>query len=207
MFAENGFHGVSVRELCAAAGANVAAIQYHFGGKEGLYQAIFETTLDEDETSFNVAMNNIDLALKHTDPDKKQITLAVEMYINSFFARFPLNEQKRWFSVLVLREISFPGPGFEQILNRRVKRSQQTLSRIIATLQKIDEHSEMARLQAHVINGTIMSALLSRNVLTRIMNWKTLTPKTLEQLYKVVSQLVFNSLSLTPPQVTLSTEK
>ena len=98
-----------------------------------------------------------------------------------------------------MRELSFPGLGFELLFKRRVKPSQQILSRIIATLQGIDEHSEAALLQAHILNGTIMSVVISRNVLTRIMNWKTLTPKTLDQLSKVVSQLVFNSLSLTPP--------
>jgi AcrR family transcriptional regulator len=42
LFAEHGFVGVSVRQLTAAAGVNVAAVNYHFGSKEGLLTAIFE---------------------------------------------------------------------------------------------------------------------------------------------------------------------
>ena len=42
LFADNGLAGVSVRELAQAAGANVAAVSYHFGGKEGLYHAVLE---------------------------------------------------------------------------------------------------------------------------------------------------------------------
>ena len=38
-----GVDGVSLRHICAAAGEkNTAAVQYHFGGKEGLLAAIFE---------------------------------------------------------------------------------------------------------------------------------------------------------------------
>jgi len=42
MFAEQGYTGVSLRQLTAAAGVNLAAVNYHFGSKEGLLAAIFE---------------------------------------------------------------------------------------------------------------------------------------------------------------------
>ena len=36
-FAAKGFASTTVREVCAAAGVNVAAINYHFGDKRRLY--------------------------------------------------------------------------------------------------------------------------------------------------------------------------
>lgn len=41
-FAARGIENVSMRELTAMAGANVAAVNYHFGSKEGLAEAIFD---------------------------------------------------------------------------------------------------------------------------------------------------------------------
>jgi AcrR family transcriptional regulator len=37
IFSEKGFEATTVREVCQAAGANIAAIHYHFGDKERLY--------------------------------------------------------------------------------------------------------------------------------------------------------------------------
>jgi AcrR family transcriptional regulator len=41
LFAERGFSGVSLREIVIAAGANIAAANYHFGTKEELFEQVF----------------------------------------------------------------------------------------------------------------------------------------------------------------------
>ena len=41
LFCERGFEGVSVRELTAAAGCNLAAVNYYFGAKDKLYAEMF----------------------------------------------------------------------------------------------------------------------------------------------------------------------
>lgn len=40
LFAERGFSGTSLRAVTDAAGANIAAVNYHFGSKEGLLRAV-----------------------------------------------------------------------------------------------------------------------------------------------------------------------
>jgi AcrR family transcriptional regulator len=42
LMAESGYNGVSLRRICIEAGVNLALMNYHFGSKAQLLQAIFE---------------------------------------------------------------------------------------------------------------------------------------------------------------------
>lgn len=47
LFARHGFAGASLRRVTAAANVNLAAVNYHFGSKEGLIEEVFRRRLDE----------------------------------------------------------------------------------------------------------------------------------------------------------------
>jgi AcrR family transcriptional regulator len=46
LFADNGYRGASVRDICNLAGANPGAVSYHFGGKRQLYRAVLRGAAD-----------------------------------------------------------------------------------------------------------------------------------------------------------------
>jgi len=46
LFAKRGFDGASLRQLTAAAGVNLAAVNYHFGSKDKLVEQVFRRRLD-----------------------------------------------------------------------------------------------------------------------------------------------------------------
>src|SRR5437773_139903 len=46
LFMQHGFEGTSMRLLTGQAGVNLAAVNYHFGSKDALIEAVFRRRLD-----------------------------------------------------------------------------------------------------------------------------------------------------------------
>ena len=68
LFAQKGFSETSLRAITSKAGVNLAAVNYHFGSKEALIQAVFERFL----TPFS---NALSARLDELESSGEQVTL------------------------------------------------------------------------------------------------------------------------------------
>jgi AcrR family transcriptional regulator len=69
LFAERGFDGTSVRQICELAGVNVALVSYYFGGKEKMFDALFEHfypvgALEQYEETFKDPVAGLSLIIR-----------------------------------------------------------------------------------------------------------------------------------------------
>src|ERR1700738_1302224 len=51
VFADRGYQAATIREICVRARANVAAVNYHFGDKLGLYTEVLQQSIRAPPTS------------------------------------------------------------------------------------------------------------------------------------------------------------
>jgi AcrR family transcriptional regulator len=80
LFADSGYRGASVRDICNQAGANPGAISYHFGGKRQLYRSVLRQAAavlaemgpankPEDRTESPSAVETLGLILRRLQTD------------------------------------------------------------------------------------------------------------------------------------------
>ena len=198
LFAEQGFKGVSVRELSAEAGANIAAINYHFGGKRGLYQAIFTSTLEADEARFRDALETIQVLAGRGHDEPAQLATAVRLYVRNLIGPLTAEERMRGFAVLVIREMAFPSEGFEQIFRRRAEPAQAALTAIVLAARGGAVESERERLEAHALSGMIWGFGIAKAILWRRMHWESYTPERIDTIRDVITDLMCRALGIDP---------
>jgi len=124
LFAERGFSKVTVRDICSDARANVAAINYHFGGKAGLYDEILRAAMRTMQGTTDAARQAGD----RCSPEQQ-----LEAYVTVFVERV-VAAREGWIHQLMMRELSDPTPALDLIVQQVIRPRMAYLGGIIARL-------------------------------------------------------------------------
>ena len=116
LFAQKGFHAVSVREITAAAGSNLAAVNYHFGNKKNLYLSVFREKISPRADIIRGYFENI--LSKKKNPGVGDIFRA----LGEAFLSGPMKDAERKMHIdLMHREMSHPTEAFKLIVEEEMK--------------------------------------------------------------------------------------
>jgi AcrR family transcriptional regulator len=125
LFGERGYAKVTVRDICRKARANVAAVNYHFGGKLGLYQAVVREAMREMQGTTDAARE----AGAQQASDEQ-----LASYIRVFIERLVGHGRDGWIHQLMVRELSDPTPALDLVMTEVIKPRLEYLSAIVAAL-------------------------------------------------------------------------
>lgn len=102
-FADHGFDGVSMRQIALRAEVPVALVHYHFGGKEGLYRAIFEMRAP---MIVDQRIAGLRFAEMEPDPERKVELIVKAVLVPNLHMRS--TEKNSSYARILAREVSDP---------------------------------------------------------------------------------------------------
>ncbi len=173
VFAEYGFQGATVRDICTRAGANVAAVNYHFRDKAGLYMAVLRHSL-----SAGGQQEPREAALAAKTPEG-----ALRLMIAAMLRRMHNPRTGRACHLrIMVHEMAQPTEALPRVVEEIIGPNYAAMREILSRLLNRPAGADLTRRCAHSIIGQVVHYAQCGPVLNLLWPELKMTPETLDVL-------------------------
>ena len=173
VFAEKGFAKATVREICDRAQANVAAINYYFRDKEGLYHAAIKhwSVISRQKYPSDFGLSANARAEEH-----------LEAFIRSFLFSIFDKSRPGWHGKLMAWEMVEPTPALDELVESAYRPMNERLRQIVRKLGKGRLSQTEVRLCTRSILGQCLYYRHAQPVIARLDPEDKFTPADVKRL-------------------------
>ncbi|MEH6475988.1 MAG: CerR family C-terminal domain-containing protein [Sneathiella sp.] len=199
LFSDRPFDVVSTREIADAAQVNLSAISYHFGSKEGLYEAIFKRIISDlapvrDGLSAYV---KVSLPLAKNDvPKQRQVISAL---IHNLIDAITDDNHPRWRMRLMFQEVQRQGPCFDLVLEKHINVMHDLVGSLIALIIEKETSSEDVKFLTQAVLGLCLQHGLNEALVMKRLNWEKIGPAELEIIKQSTTGHILALLGISNP--------
>jgi AcrR family transcriptional regulator len=158
MFAELGFHHTTVRQICARAGANIAAVNYHFRDKTGLYTEVVRQSMQAAH------LDAVRAAFDQNAPAEVIMRAVIKTRLESLRG-LDLGD---WHFRIFAHELAKPTPAIDVVVNEAIRPLYLRMCKLIGSLLGLPLDHQKTRLCAQSIIGQILFYAFARPVISRL---------------------------------------
>jgi len=159
LFAEKGFRSTTVREICDAAKANQAAINYHFGDKENLY-------IECVRHAGSSCMTRVPMPVwPDGTPPKDRLRDFVRMFVN----RIAVDHLPIWQGQLIMREMLIPTQACAEFVKDYVRPTFGTLREILNQMLPAGVSERKRMMIGFSIAGQVLHYRAARSVVSLLV--------------------------------------
>jgi len=200
LFGRYSFHGVSTRSLADRADVNLAAIQYYFGSKTGLYQAVASHIVDQVGKWLRPAISEIESKLQTGAPTEAECFDLLCHLLNRLTIKLLGSPDSKKWAAIVMREQMEPTEAFDILYEGLLKPIDLCFFRLVGGTLGLDAQDQETKLRAYAIKGQLLIFHISRAELERSLNWKAYRPEEVEAVRGIVLDHARAILGMLPVQ-------
>jgi AcrR family transcriptional regulator len=188
LFAMNGFNGVSMRSLAAEAEVNLATVGYHFGGKQGLYEAVIEEIVrfrDEVMPGEEAVLEQL-ARFEAGEITKKDL---VVWFFRAQMHGILSDPITLWGVMLINREMADPSESYALLDKEFFAPSFDSMHLLLkAAMPEGTPYTEIIVVGAALIG--IVLKFVNPKPCTDRLGWYEMTPERIEELTEILSRRV-----------------
>jgi len=178
VFAEKGYYKATIREICRLAKTNVAAVNYTFGDKLGLYTEVQRGCVRAPE------MAQITAALDEAGSPEELVRRVIHVRLKSLCAR----DRPQWGFRIMMHEFSQPTPAMGRVVDEGMRPIYTRMLKALGVMLGLPPEHEKTRLCNNSIFGQVLFYAFSSPVLSRLQPELKLTPEQLERIADHISE-------------------
>jgi TetR/AcrR family transcriptional regulator, regulator of cefoperazone and chloramphenicol sensitivity len=185
VFEEVGFQAATVREICQRAGANIAAVNYHFGDKAALYSAVLSESLRSSLEKYPADMG---LRLNAT-PEQR-----LHAFVRSFLLRMLSPGRESRHAKLMAREMVAPTAALDALVKENIRPMSGLLLSIVGELLGEKADPKAVRRCAMSVVSQILFYHHCRPVISRLFPDLKLEGALIEELAEHITRFSLAAL-------------
>jgi AcrR family transcriptional regulator len=187
VFSEKGFAGATGKEICERSGANTAAVVYHFGGMDKLYDAALQEARRRLAPSEALAA----AVEGETDP-KAKLTAFIGLLVRALSAP----ASSTWAARLISREVISPTAMFDAMRNKEMRARAAILKSIVSGLTGLpDDDPAVARSCINIMAPFGVLMLISPQRVERIFPVLSFGPESVADTTRHMVQFALGGLA------------
>jgi TetR/AcrR family transcriptional regulator, regulator of cefoperazone and chloramphenicol sensitivity len=187
VFSAKNLEGATVRDIAEAAGTNVAAISYHFGSKEALYDEVVRQAVEEIRGRMHPVRERLEEVLKQGPPDPEQAIQLIKQVLHAMFSCIVSAEDTLTVSRLVIREQMQPTAAFEHVF-AGIGPMHEALSFLVGVAIGEPPTAKETIIRAHSLMGLGLVFRAGRGVILRRLGWTSEDQAHLEEIADLVAE-------------------
>jgi TetR/AcrR family transcriptional regulator, regulator of cefoperazone and chloramphenicol sensitivity len=159
VFAERGYRDGTILEICRRAGANIAAVNYHFRDKQNLYAEVFRYAHRRAAEQYP-AMGDV--------PAGAPAEQRLRAYVRSFVGRILGEGRPAWHGILISREIAEPTGVLDHLYEEELRPRHEYLEKIVREIVGSEPSRNRVRLCVFSIVGQCMFYRMAKPALSAL---------------------------------------
>ncbi len=188
-FAEHGFKAATTRGIAEAAGVNLPALKYYFGGKQGLYLACAdEIARRYEERMRGPATAAAEALAGGLSPAGARHHL--KAVIGALAEQLMADGDAGVWTAFALREMADQGPAFDMLYAHLWAPGIELTTALVARARGEAEACESARLRALTLISGLMAFSVVRPVALRSMGWSSLEAARLARIRREIDDQI-----------------
>jgi AcrR family transcriptional regulator len=194
LFSHHGYAAVGIREIAAQAGANLAAIKYHFGSKRALYLEVVSHAMDRRVTA--AAWD----AIASPPRGRRQAAALLATFVRSLLQQLLTNQGLNSCSRLMLQEAMRPSEAMEAVVEHFVRPHEQRLRALLAAVAP-DAAPGLLTLASRGLMGQVLYYVIFRPFLERAEGARLFRRTSVQATADHASSCTLRSLGCSPALV------